>query len=424
MAQTIEVSVRERVARQINKAEYICGNGDYSVAFDFDQEWDGTHNKTARFAFGGEYIDVPFAGNSCTMPKIFNAKKLEIGVYAGDLRTTTPVFVNCKRSILDGFGLPADPHPDVYLQIMKMLEDSASKEDIANAVADYLEKNPIEAGATAEEAAQIQQNKTDIEQLTQDKLDASALPEAVNEALAQAQASGAFKGEQGEPGPAGPAGADGQPGKDGKTPIKGTDYFTEADKQEIAEAAAGLVEVPEATMKPLTFTGAVNATYDGSEAVSVEIPTGGGGSGGGSGGAEWRQIAKVTLSEDAGSIEITKDSNGNPFELSEFAYAIVGKSLGTSGNIGVMINGSLIYYRTSLSNTNTTAELKSGGQGAFSGGWVITYKEQFNAAYEAAAITSVTNTTVEKMKSFWYGCTNGAAGVGFQAGTTLELWGR
>ena len=37
----------------------------------------------------------------------------------------------------------------------------------------------------------------------------------------------------------GPAGAD------GKTPVKGTDYFTEADKQEIAQQAAGLVEVPE-----------------------------------------------------------------------------------------------------------------------------------------------------------------------------------
>lgn len=213
----------------------------------------------------------------------------------------------------------------------------------------------------------------------------------------------------------------GPKGDPGRTPARGTDYWTEADKQEIAEAAAGLVKVPEATMKPLTFTGAVNATYDGSEAVSVEIPEGGGGSGGET---EWRLISKVTLSEDASSIEITKDSNENPFELSEFAYTIVGKSLGTSGNIGVKINGALIYYGTNLSNTNTTAELKSGGHGAFASGWVITYKEMFNAPFSSPGITSVTNATVGKMKSFWYGCTNGEAGVGFQAGTTLELWGR
>jgi hypothetical protein len=34
------------------------------------------------------------------------------------------------------------------------------------------------------------------------------------------------------------------PGADGKTPVKGVDYFTEEDKQEIAEQAAGMVEVP------------------------------------------------------------------------------------------------------------------------------------------------------------------------------------
>lgn len=40
-------------------------------------------------------------------------------------------------------------------------------------------------------------------------------------------------------------GKDGNPGTDGYTPVKGTDYFTEADIQEIAEQAAGLVEIPD-----------------------------------------------------------------------------------------------------------------------------------------------------------------------------------
>ena len=35
----------------------------------------------------------------------------------------------------------------------------------------------------------------------------------------------------------------GAKGDDGRTPVKGTDYFTELDKQEIAELAAGLVDV-------------------------------------------------------------------------------------------------------------------------------------------------------------------------------------
>lgn len=44
------------------------------------------------------------------------------------------------------------------------------------------------------------------------KLDNSELPEAINDALAQAKASGEF---------------------DGKTPVRGTDYWTDADKAEI-----------------------------------------------------------------------------------------------------------------------------------------------------------------------------------------------
>lgn len=55
----------------------------------------------------------------------------------------------------------------------------------------------------------------------EEKLDASKLPEAVNEALAQAKASGEFNGDDGE---------------DGKTPVKGVDYYTEADKAEIVAA--------------------------------------------------------------------------------------------------------------------------------------------------------------------------------------------
>ena len=38
---------------------------------------------------------------------------------------------------------------------------------------------------------------------------------------------------QGAPGPAGPAGEPGPAGEDGRTPEKGVDYFTEADKQEL-----------------------------------------------------------------------------------------------------------------------------------------------------------------------------------------------
>lgn len=62
------------------------------------------------------------------------------------------------------------------------------------------------------------------DKLIANKLDASALPTAVNDALEQAKASGKFDGADG---------ANGSNGADGYTPARGTDYWTEADKQEI-----------------------------------------------------------------------------------------------------------------------------------------------------------------------------------------------
>lgn len=66
-------------------------------------------------------------------------------------------------------------------QRLKNLEE----EGINKAIADYFVKNPIQSGATSEQAAQIIQNKENIEKLNKNKLDADKLPEAINNALAQ-----------------------------------------------------------------------------------------------------------------------------------------------------------------------------------------------------------------------------------------------
>ena len=100
--------------------------------------------------------------------------------------------------------------------------DPGTAEQIKQAVADYLNENPVQAGATAEQAAQIAQNKAEIERLSDDKLDASELPNAINEALEQAKESGEF---------------------DGYTPKKGVDYYTPADKAEMVSAVIAALPV-------------------------------------------------------------------------------------------------------------------------------------------------------------------------------------
>ena len=145
----IEISVQNLVAWQTNLTDYVCGNSKFVVGFDFDKEWNEFETKTARFIHGGEHTDIVFTGTECKVPKIFNVKTMEIGVFAGDLHTTTPAVVKCRKSILCKSGTPAAPTPDVYAQVMEFLNKGVSAEQIAQAVADYLEENPDATGSKA-----------------------------------------------------------------------------------------------------------------------------------------------------------------------------------------------------------------------------------------------------------------------------------
>lgn len=122
MNKTIDITIRNKIATAHNTL-YICGNGDFVIHFDFDDEWAEHDTKTARFIAGdSKYQDVVFQGVECPVPVISDTYKIKVGVYAGNLRTTTPAIISAKKSILCGGGLPADPAPDVYAQIMSMLD--------------------------------------------------------------------------------------------------------------------------------------------------------------------------------------------------------------------------------------------------------------------------------------------------------------
>lgn len=133
------------------------------------------------------------------------------------------------------------------------------------------------------------------------KLDAVSLSEAINEALAQAQKSGAFDGPQGQP---------------------GDDYvLTDDDMQEIAETAAELVDVP-------------GAIQEFEQSHDLEL------------------ITSFKLAETVSSLEIDKDANGESLDLETVSFELhVGFEgecgTGKSGAVGVSIQGAgkkqLIY---------------------------------------------------------------------------------
>lgn len=143
--------------------------------------------------------------------------------------------------------------------------------DIEKAVADYLAAHPLEetdptVPAWAKAAEKPTYTAAEVGAVSQ-----SGLQAATDAALAQAKASGAFDGPQGpegprgpqgekgadgaagpagETGPAGPQGPQGETGPQGpqgeagaagKTPVKGTDYWTAADKADmVADVLAAL----------------------------------------------------------------------------------------------------------------------------------------------------------------------------------------
>ena len=107
------------------------------------------------------------------------------------------------------------------------------------------------------------------------------------------------KGDTGDVGPQGPKGDTGATGADGKSAysyaVDGGYTGTEA------EFAAKLAAEKLPNPYPLTFTGAVNETYDGSSAKTIEIPSGGGGS-------AWHTIG--TQKMDGVETAVSFDLNG------------------------------------------------------------------------------------------------------------------
>lgn len=122
---TIPIIISGKIATAQGAPSIVCDNSDYTLQFTFDSEWDEYTAKTARFNFvrNGvrQYYDVLFEGSSCTVPVLNDVYEVEIGVYAGDIHTSTPARVPCVRSATFGSAQHPDPPADVYDQLLEYL---------------------------------------------------------------------------------------------------------------------------------------------------------------------------------------------------------------------------------------------------------------------------------------------------------------
>lgn len=118
------------------------------------------------------------------------------------------------------------------------------------------------------------------------------------------------------------------------------------------------VDIPTALPNPnaLTFTGAVTGSYDGSAAVSVKIPSGGGAE------KRVRHITTVSVTAGTTSYSVTVDSNGDALNL-ESVYILTQKFWGNDGSyVEVKINGKAITRAYGASGSPQSLELEKMGE--------------------------------------------------------------
>lgn len=122
----INITVKGKVASSDTKV-IVNGNSDYVVNWVLDGEWADYDTKTMRVRFfDGSAINSIFSGTSCSLPVITETCMIEIGLFAGDLITSTPAVINCIRCIRDDEGPVQDPTPSIYDQLLAKLNELGS----------------------------------------------------------------------------------------------------------------------------------------------------------------------------------------------------------------------------------------------------------------------------------------------------------
>ena len=217
----LTVKVRKKVAQGCGR-RIVCANSDYTVRFDLDEEWSGYAAKTMRVDYGnGTYTDVVFTGETAALPVIRGRRMIRIGLYAGNIHTTTPAAYECEESISDAGGIPAAPEADVYAQLTELLESGKIKGEKGDTGARGPQGEKGDTGATGPQGAtgpRGPQGATGAA-FTYDMFTAAQL--AALKGVKGEKGAAVPKCDPGEQGPQGEKGATGVTGPQGATGPRG-----------------------------------------------------------------------------------------------------------------------------------------------------------------------------------------------------------
>ena len=251
----IELKTTDQVLAIVQRPTIASGDqNSVQIKVYFDSKWDD-YVKSAVFytAADPKIYEVILNNGVCTVPHevLATTGTMYIGIRGtnpdGLVKTTTMIHFRIVQGAPMGDATPEEPTPDTYQQILTLL--AANKATVSQTADGAVIQIADHNGTTTASIKHGKDGKDGID--GRDGQDGYTPVKGVDYV----------------------DGKDGQPGKDGRdgyTPQKNVDYFdgkdgrdgkdgndyvlTEADKEEIAEQAAQLIEIPESSGSGITVT--------------------------------------------------------------------------------------------------------------------------------------------------------------------------
>lgn len=188
----------------------VCGNSGYAVRFDLDEAWQPEGKKTMLVVCeSGACYAVGFTGLTAPLPALYQTGSVRIGLLAGEVCTSTGALFSCCPSIQDEAGVTREPQEGLYAQLVQAVNKRVPEPETEGTDGQVLTtdgqggrswRSP-EAGL---QAAAVQADGTLLLTLTG----------------GQTLNAGSVRGPKGDPGAA---------------PVKGTDYWTAADRSALVQ---------------------------------------------------------------------------------------------------------------------------------------------------------------------------------------------
>lgn len=203
----------------------VCNNSDYVVRFVLDSEWDALALRTMRIVYDSyTHTDIAFSGDTVALPAIIDRTSIGIGLYSGDIHTSTCAMFDCERSVMgNNSHAVAPPSSDVYNEIVEMINDGRLKGDKGADGTNGAD------GANGADGVTFTPSVDSAGNLSWTNDGGLSNPATVN--IKGATGATGERGEQGIPGERGAQGAKGDKGDKGETGAKG-DKGDKGDKGE------------------------------------------------------------------------------------------------------------------------------------------------------------------------------------------------